>query len=108
MDQTRQLRKSHKDSHYVTALFQYQHEKAVKFREHSYFICLDDKHRVSVGEHGYPVAAVERGKRVIVARNLNFHVADHDFTRFRLVPSVSFFIDIPKVILSTKVKFVLH
>ena len=98
MVQTRQLRKSHEDSHYVAALFRYQREMAIKFREYSAFICLDDKHRLSVGEPGYPVAAVERGKRVIVARNRDFLVADHDFTRFSLVPSVSFFIDIPEEI----------
>ena len=60
MVQTRQLRKSHEDSHYAAALFRYQQEMAVKFRQHSAFICLDDKHRVSVGEPGYPVAAVDR------------------------------------------------
>ena len=98
MVQTKQLRKSHEDSHYVAALFRYQREMKIKFREYSAFICLDDKHRLFVGEPGYPVAAVERGKRVIVARNRDFLVADHDFTRFSLVPSVSFFIDIPEEI----------
>ena len=54
---------------------------------------------ISIGcEPGYPVAAVDRGKRVIVARNRDFLVADHDFTRFSLVPSVSFSIDIPEEI----------
>ena len=71
---------------------------AVKFRQHNTFICLDDKHRVSVGEPGYPVAAVDRGKRVIVARNRDFLVADHDFTPFSVIPSVSFSIDIPEEI----------
>ena len=98
MVQTRQLRKSREDSHYVAALFRYQREMAIKFREYSAFICLDDKHRLFVGEPGYPVAAVERGKRVIVVCNRDFLVADHDFTRFSLVPSVSFFIDIPEEI----------
>ena len=37
----------------------------IKFRVHSAVICLDDKHRVPIGEPGYPVAAVERGKRVM-------------------------------------------
>ena len=44
------------------------------------FTCLDDKHRVPVGKPGYPVASVERGKRVIVSRNTDFLAADHDFT----------------------------
>ena len=64
-------------------------------------MCLDDKHRVSIGEPGYPVAAVDRGKRVIVSRNQDFLVADHDFTRFSIVPSVSFFIDIPEELSET-------
>ena len=98
MVQTRQLRKTHEDSHYAATIFRYQREMAVKFREYSCFVSLDDKHRISVGEPGYPVAAVDRGKRVIVARNQDFLVADHDFTRFSLVPSVSIFVDIPEEI----------
>lgn len=57
---------------------------------------MDDKHRISIGEPSYPVAAVDRGKKVIVGRNQAFMVADHDFTRFSLVPSVDFFVDIPE------------
>ena len=98
MVQSRQLRKSHEDAHYAAALFRYERQMAVTFKNHSIFACLDDKHRVPVGEPSYPVAAVERGKRVIVARNQSFMVADHDFTRFSLVPSVYFFVDIPEEI----------
>lgn len=96
MVQSRQLRKSHEDAHYASAIFRYQREMAVKFRNHSVFICMDDKHRISIGEPSYPVAAVDRGKKVIVGRNQAFMVADHDFTRFSLVPSVDFFVDIPE------------
>lgn len=78
MVQTRQLRKSHPDSHYAAAIFQYQREMAVRLKPHSIFVSLDDKHRVSVGEPGYPVATVERGKQVLVACNQDFLVADHD------------------------------
>ena len=98
MVQTRQLRKSHPDSHYAAAIFRYQREMAVRLKAHSSFVSLDDKHRISVGEPGYPVAAVERGKRVLVPGNQEFLVADHDFTRFSLVPSITFFIDIPEEI----------
>ena len=52
---------------------------------------------VFVGEPGYPVAVVERGKRVIVAHNHDFLVADHDFTRFSLVPSVSLLTSLKKI-----------
>ncbi len=61
MVQSRQLRKSHEDAHYASAVFRYQREMALKFK---IFVCLDDKHRVPVGEPGYPVAAMDRGKKV--------------------------------------------
>ena len=98
MVQSRQLRKSHDDAHYCAALFRYERQQAIELRDHSIFTCLDDKHRVPVGELGYPVASVDRGKRVIVSRNTDFLVADHDFTPFSIVPSVTLFIDIPEEI----------
>ena len=39
----------------------------MKYRNLSSFICIDDKHRIKIGEPGYPVAAVERGRQVIVS-----------------------------------------
>ena len=57
---------------------------------------MDDKHRCKVGEPGYPVAAVERGKQVIVnTRGKKFSVADHDFTRFSVIPGVALLCDVP-------------
>lgn len=82
MVQKRQLRKSHPDAHFCAALFKYMRDYARKFREISLFVCIDDKHRIKVGEPGYPVAAVERGKEVIVSTNETLEVVDHDFCRF--------------------------
>ena len=96
MVQARQFSKDHEDSHYAAAVFRYQREFAVLFRQSSLFVCMDDKHRLKVGEPNYPVAAAERGKRVLVSRNQTFEVADHDFTKFSLIPSVSFVVDIPE------------
>ena len=39
--------------------------------------------------------AVERGKEVIVARSQSFQVADHDFTKVSVTPSVTMLINIP-------------
>ena len=61
-------------------------------------VCLDDKHRVKVGEPGLPVAFVERGKKVLVALNQSFEVCDHYFTRFSLIPSVTLLVDMPDTI----------
>ena len=79
----------------------YQRELAITFRDYSTFLCVYDKHRIKVGEPGDSVAAVERGRRVIVSKDTSFEVADHDFTRFSLVPSVCFAIDIPDSIVGS-------
>ena len=73
--QKRMFRKAHPDEHYYAALFRYQCELAVKYRELSTFICINDKHRIKIGEPGYPVAAVERGRQVIVSQTETFVVA---------------------------------
>ena len=98
MVQARQFRKSHIDAHYAAAIFRYEREMSLLFRDKSVFVSLDDKHRIKIGEPGYPVSAVERGKRVMVTQNTSFEVGDHDFTKFSLVPSVCFVIDIPDTI----------
>lgn len=98
MVQKRQMRKYHEDAHYASALFRYQKEMAIKYRSHSTFVSLDDKHKVPLGEPGYPVASVERGKKVLVSVEKSFMVGDHDFTRSSLTPSVALFIEVPKSI----------
>ena len=52
-------------------------------------VSMDDKHKIKCGEPGYPVAAAERGKRVVVGPNQIMAVGDHDFTKCSLVPSVN-------------------
>ena len=79
------------------ALFRYQRELAINHRDLSTFICIDDKHRIEIGEPGYPVAAAERGQ-VIVSQTETFAVGDHDFTRFSLIPSVGLQVDIPEML----------
>uniref|UniRef100_U9T5Z8 Uncharacterized protein n=1 Tax=Rhizophagus irregularis (strain DAOM 181602 / DAOM 197198 / MUCL 43194) TaxID=747089 RepID=U9T5Z8_RHIID len=98
MIQTRQLRAYHPDVHYASALFRYEKEFAVKFRNIANIIFLDDKHRCKVGEPGFPVAAVEKGKSVVVGKDTTFAVADHDFTKTGIIPSVAMICDIPESI----------
>ena len=95
MIQKRQFRKYHPDAHFCAAIFRYMRDYAIKFRDISLFACIDDKHRIKVGEPGYPVAAVERGKEVIVSSHETLEVGDHDFCKFSLIPSVILFVDIP-------------
>lgn len=56
---------------------------------------MDDKHRIKCGEPNYPVAAAERGRRVLVRKNESFEVGDHDYTKFSIIPSVCLLVDIP-------------
>ena len=114
MVQQRQWRHEHVDSHYAAASFRYMHsmshnyyaalffrymrEYAIMLREFCTFISLDDKHKIKIGEPGYPVAAAERGRRVPVREDEYFTVGDHDFTKFSLVPSVVFLINVPEEI----------
>ena len=95
MLQKRQFRKSHQDDHYAAAVFRYLREYAIKLKENCTLVCIDDKHRLKVGEPGFPVAAAERGRRVLVRAGTTFEVGDHDFTKFSIIPSVVLVADIP-------------
>ena len=71
---------------FTILLHRYQPDSALLFRDDCAFLCLDDKHWVKVGEPGFPVAAAERGKRVLVACNSTLEVGDYDFTCMSIVP----------------------
>ena len=58
-------------------------------------VCQGDKHHCKVGEHGYPVAALERGRQVIVALDKKMAVGDHDFMPCFIIPIVSLLCTIP-------------
>ena len=96
MVQQRQWRRHHVDSHYASASFHYMREYSITVREYCVFVCLDDKHKIKVGEPGYAVAATERGRRVPVRVDERLQVGDHDFTKFSLIPSVTFIVNIPE------------
>ena len=74
-------------------------ECAICVRDHCLFISIDDKHKVQIGEADCPVASAERGRRVPVRSDEAFTDANHDFTKFALIPSVVFIIiDVPEEI----------
>ena len=95
MIQKRQFRAFHDHEHYAATVFRYLHEYAVKLKEYCLMVCIDDKHRLKVGEPGFSVAAAERGKKVLVRAGTTMEVGDHDFTKFSVVPSVALVVDIP-------------
>ena len=96
--QQRQWRKHHEDTHYAACIFRYEREYAVLMRENAVFACIDDKHRIKVGEPDFPVASAERGGQVIVPSGSQLLAGDHDFTKYSLIPSVVLLCDIPEEI----------
>lgn len=93
--QQRQWRKEHPDAHYAAGVFRYQREYAVMVRDHCSFFCLDDKHRVKVGDPGFPLAAAERGRQVLTSAGSRFLVGDHNFSAFSIISSVTLHVDVP-------------
>ena len=98
MVQSRHLHHSHPDAHYAAAAFRHLREFAVDYAKYATLVSLDDKHLVKVGEPGFPVAAVDRGRMVVVGKDVQFQVADHDFTKLKITPSVALLCDIPDTI----------
>jgi len=58
-------------------------------------VCLDDKHKIKIGEPGFPVAPAERGRKALVKVGTTFKVGDHDFTKFGIILNVVLINDIP-------------
>ncbi len=81
MVQARQFRKSHEDTHYAAAVFRYQRELAVRYGKDASFVCMDDKHRIKVGEPKYPVAATRGGTKLLTFAN---QVANEGLCCFRI------------------------
>ena len=76
-------------------MFRYEKEFAIKFHSITNLVFLDDKYRCKVG---FPIAAVERGKKVVVSKDTTFAVANYDFTKTGIVPSIAMICDIPESI----------
>ena len=81
MVQARLMRKANADSHYANAIYSFMKDRAVKYLDETVMISADAKCKVSVGEPGYPIASVSRGKAVIVGVNETFKVGDHDYSK---------------------------
>ena len=95
--QSRVVRAEHPDSKYAAVQYKYLKHFAVKFKEHSLMICLDDKANVPVGEPGKPQATGVRGHNRSLAPvdGPILGALDHDFHLAGIIPSVAFILDIP-------------
>ena len=96
MVQARLLCKNNTDSHYANAIYSFLKERAVLNITSNAMFSADAKCKVTVGEHDYPIAAVSRGKAVIVGKNEVFKVGDHNFSRVSLIPDATLIHTIPE------------
>ena len=95
--QLRQLRSAHPDDHYCSALFKMQRAMCVEHREHSCFVCLDDKAKVPVGEPDKPMSSGVRGRSSLMAAGSTPMALDHDqASKGSLTPSVVLQCDVPE------------
>lgn len=95
--QSRQLSGNHPDGHYAAAVFKYVKTFAVKYKDYSAMICMDDKCHIAVGEPGTPLAAVNRGEKVVVSKAVTFSESDHDMNaKAKITPSVTLVNNIPE------------
>ena len=88
MVQQRNIRKSHDDEHYCSAIYKYLREQIVIHKDHVAFVLTDDKNKIKIGEPNFPITAATRGKRVLVAANQLLQAADHDFSTISVTPTV--------------------
>lgn len=95
--QSRQLRSEHIDEHYCAAIFKYMKQYAVKYRDQTNMVCMDDKSKVDFGEPGMAIASGVRSKKSIVPVGCTLAALDHDLgSKGSLTPSVCLHIDIPE------------
>ena len=95
--QCRQLRQEHPDSKYVAVILRYA--KCAVHAECTLMISVDDKAVIPVGEPDCPISTGVRGhnRSLVVGSSLQqIKALDHDFHLAGVVPSVAFFLNIPK------------
>ena len=63
---------------------------------------MDDNHSMKIGEPVYPLAVIERGKEILVAKGTKLMVGDYDFTKLLMTQSVVLNANLPEKV---EVKF---
>ena len=96
MIQSRVMRKENCDLHYTNAIYSFLKDRAQSYADSCSLVSADAKCKVTLGEPGYPIAAVTRGKRVIVGSGETLQVGDHDFSKISLIPDAILIQDIPR------------
>ena len=80
----------------VTPSTNMQGKMTSKFKEHTSSLSTNDKNKIKVDETNYPIAAVTRGRKALVAYERIVQAADHDFLVITLTPTVVLMNEIPQ------------
>ena len=80
----------------VTPSTNMQGKMTSKFKEHTSSLSTNDKNKIKVDETNYPIAAVTRGRKALVAPERIVQAADHDFLVITLTPTVVLMNEIPQ------------
>ena len=98
MVQARLFRKSNPDAHYANVVDRFMREPAFKNRQNIAVFSADTKCKVLITYWGtrLSVAAVIRGKKVIVDLNEKFLMTDHDFRKLSIIPDAYLLHEIPE------------
>lgn len=95
--QTRQARVSHPDARFAATMYRYMKNFACRYRQHTTFVCMDDKAIIPVGEPGIPISTGVRGHNKVLTpgEGARLVATDHDFHIAGIVPSVALVSKIP-------------
>jgi hypothetical protein len=94
--QRRQVHKGNVDAHWCNAMQRNQREFALLYREHVYFLSMDDKAKVPIGDPGYPIDSGVRAHHAAIGfADAEILAADHDFHLGSVTPSGILFITAP-------------
>lgn len=93
--QQRLLHASHEDKRFAAYQFSLLKSMAIKWRDHSRIICLDDKAIIPVGEQEPISTGVRPHNKPLAVHGTTLSALDHDFHVCGIVPSVLFRVNIP-------------
>ena len=96
--QLQMVRKSHRNNPYANAIYKYTQQYAIDITYLASFICTDNKHKILLGQPGFPLSALPCGRRVLVGKNQVYQVGDHNFSKISLKTTVLLLNTIPETV----------
>ncbi len=95
--QQRMVKTTHVDARYAYGYLVLMKELAVRYRDHTIMLSVDDKATIPVGAPGQPLSTgVRAHHRALVPVGSTLGASDHDFHVNGLVPSIDFIVNIPE------------